>query len=399
MNTERITSELYRACKILSEGGLVAVPTETVYGLAGNGLDPDVIEKIYSVKGRPEVKPISLMVSGKEAIAGLCMDVPEQAETLAQKFWPGPLTIVLKADDKVPLILRAGGATVGLRCPRQDQTHRVLMELNFPLAVPSANPSGLPSSKTAEQVMEYFDGKIEAVIDGGACDLGLESTVLDLSRRPYRILRQGALPESQIADALVDAMRIVGITGGSGCGKSTALEALAKRGALVLDCDEVYHELLEKNLDLIGELREQFPTAYLGGKIDRPKLAEQVFHSTEALQTLNRITHRYIGEEIRRRLRQHAMNGGRLAALDAIELIGSGLSEQCDLLIGVTASEDARVGRITARDGINKEAALARIRAQRPNEYFEQHCDVTLENNGPREEFLQKVEALLQRVL
>ena len=89
----------------------------------------------------------------------------------------------------------------------------------------------------------------------------------------------------------------------------------------------------------------------------------------------------------------------RLAALDAIELIGSGLSEQCDLLIGVTASEDARVGRITARDGINKEAALARIRAQRPNEYFEQHCDVTLENNGSREEFLQKVEALLQRVL
>ena len=198
MNTKRISREIETAAVLLREGSLVAVPTETVYGLAGNGLDEKVIESIYEVKGRPAVKPISLMVPGPEAIEQLCTEVPEAARQLAERFWPGPLTLVLRAKESVPEILRAGGATVGLRCPRQEQTLRLLRELEFPLAVPSANPSGAESPKDAEQVLRYFDGKIAAVIDGGPCALGLESTVLDLSRTPYRILRQGSLPAEEI---------------------------------------------------------------------------------------------------------------------------------------------------------------------------------------------------------
>ncbi|MCR5137591.1 MAG: threonylcarbamoyl-AMP synthase [Oscillospiraceae bacterium] len=416
MRTEVITDRIEAAAELLQRGGLAAVPTETVYGLAGNGLRPEIIEKIYTIKGRPAVKPISLMVSGEEAIRELCCDVPEQAIQLAHRFWPGPLTLVLRARAGIPSVLRAGGETVGLRCPKQEQTLRLLRMLDFPLAVPSANPSGAPSPKSAEEVMRYFDGKIEAVIDGGVCDLGIESTVLDMSSVPYRVLRQGAIPEEEISDALTDVLYIVGITGGSGCGKTTALEPLRERGAAVLDCDEVYHELLQHNTAMIEELGQRFPEAYRRdcqggreapdpvlcgdpagsiGSIDRRTLARLVFQDAGALRDLNGITHRYITEEIRNRLRQHAMQGGRLAALDAVELIDSGLAEQCDLLLGVTASEETRLKRITERDGIGREAALARIRAQKPETYYRQHCDAVLENNGSRSEFLQKLESVL----
>ena len=129
MKTKRISREIETAAELLREGSLVAVPTETVYGLAGNGLDAQVIESIYEVKGRPAVKPISLMVPGAEVIDRLCEEVPDAARKLAAAFWPGPLTLVLRARSSVPEILRAGGETVGLRCPRQEQTLQLLREL------------------------------------------------------------------------------------------------------------------------------------------------------------------------------------------------------------------------------------------------------------------------------
>ena len=387
MQTKLIKENISEAAEIIKRGGLVAVPTETVYGLAGNGLDENAVHEIYEVKGRPAVKPLSLMVPDRGAMKGYCEDVPEQAEYLAERFWPGPLTIVLKAKELVPEIVRAGGTTVGLRCPDHPLTLEALRLAKLPFAAPSANPSGAESPKDAAKVMEYFSGRIDAVIDGGSCGIGRESTLIDMSARPYRILRQGALAADDIADALVDNMKIIGITGGTGCGKTTALETLKDFGALVIDCDALYHELLESSTELINEIDKYFPGAVTDGVLDRKALGAVVFTDEEALRDLNIITHRYIHLELRRRLREWAMQGGTLAAVDAIELFSSGIAKRCCATVGVIADREVRLRRIQQRDGISLEYAMMRVNAQRPNEYFEEHCDYILQNNGTREEF------------
>ena len=380
-------------------GGLVAVPTETVYGLAGNGLDEKAVAEIYEVKGRPEVKPLSLMVHDAASMERYCENVPPQAYTIAKKFWPGPLTIVMKAKPCVPEIVRAGGETVGLRCPDHPLTLELLEKSGVPFAAPSANPSGEPSPKNADSVLKYFDGKIDAVLDGGECGIGCESTLIDLSRTPYRILRQGALPADEIADALVDSMKIIGITGGTGCGKTTALNELERRGALLIDCDAVYHRMLETDRPMLDEIEKYFPGAVIDGKLDRKALGAVVFTDEEALRDLNIITHRHINLEIRRILREHAMNGGTLAAIDAIELFSSGLAKRCTATIGVIADREVRIDRIMRRDGISREYAMMRVNAQRPNEYFIQKCSHVLENNGSQEEFIEKCRKTFEEVL
>ena len=380
-------------------GGLVAVPTETVYGLAGNGLDEKAVAEIYEVKGRPEVKPLSLMVHDAASMERYCENVPPQTYTLAKKFWPGPLTIVMKAKPCVPEIVRAGGETVGLRCPDHPLTLELLEKSGVPFAAPSANPSGEPSPKNADSVLKYFDGKIDAVLDGGECGIGCESTLIDLSRTPYRILRQGALPADEIADAFVDSMKIIGITGGTGCGKTTALNELERRGALLIDCDAVYHRMLETDRPMLDEIEKYFPGAVIDGKLDRKALGAVVFTDEEALRDLNIITHRHINLEIRRILREHAMNGGTLAAIDAIELFSSGLAKRCTATIGVIADREVRIDRIMRRDGISREYAMMRVNAQRPNEYFIQKCSHVLENNGSQEEFIEKCRKTFEEVL
>ena len=394
-----IDNGITEAADIIKSGGLVAVPTETVYGLAGNGLDEKAVERIYEVKGRPAIKPLSLMVPDKSAMGKYCEDVPDAAFALADRFWPGPLTIVLKSKDIVPDIVRAGGSTVGLRCPDHPKTLELLKLTGLPLAAPSANPSDMPSPKTAGEVMAYFDGSIEAVIDGGECGIGLESTLLDMSRTPYRILRQAALSEEDIAEALTDNMRILGITGPTGCGKTTVLKQLESFGALLLDCDSIYHQLLEEDKALISELDERFPGTVENGVLNRKKLGSIVFSDPEELAALNRISHAHIGAELGRRLRSFAMAGGKIAAMDAIELIGSGLSGLCDTVIGVLSDREKRAERIMKRDGIDKAAAYQRIDAQREDSYFIEKCDHILYNNGTQEEFCDLVINLLTEVL
>ena len=370
-----------------------------MYGLAGNGLDEKAVAEIYEVKGRPEVKPLSLMVHDAASMERYCENVPPQAYTLAKKFWPGPLTIVMKAKPCVPEIVRAGGETVGLRCPDHPLTLELLEKSGVPFAAPSANPSGEPSPKNADSVLKYFDGKIDAVLDGGECGIGCESTLIDLSRTPYRILRQGALPADEIADAFVDSMKIIGITGGTGCGKTTALNELERRGALLIDCDAVYHRMLETDRPMLDEIEKYFPGAVIDGKLDRKALGAVVFTDEEALRDLNIITHRHINLEIRRILREHAMNGGTLAAIDAIELFSSGLAKRCTATIGVIADREVRIDRIMRRDGISREYAMMRVNAQRPNEYFIQKCSHVLENNGSQEEFIEKCRKTFEEVL
>ena len=387
MKTKIFTDDLAEAAEIIKRGGLVAVPTETVYGLAGNGLDAAAVERIYEVKGRPARKPLSLMVPDAESMEKYCREIPPQAKTLAARFWPGPLTIVLKARGEIPPVVLAGGDTVGLRCPDHPKTLELLRLTALPFAAPSANPSGEESPKTASEVLSYFDGAIDGLIDGGACGIGRESTLISLAGTPYRILRRGALSEEEIAEALVGGMTVIGVTGPSGSGKTTALRVLKSLGALVIDCDEVYHELLSGGGALVAALAERFPAAYRDGKIDRRTLAAQVFSDATELEALNAISHRFVREEVVRRLHAHAMAGGTLAALDAIELIAGGLGERCDLVLGVLADRQTRIERIMRRDGLDEKHAAARIDAQKGEEYFCEKCDHILYNNGDEDQF------------
>ncbi len=202
METMIFTNNIGCAADIIVRGGLVAVPTETVYGLAANGLDPEAVARIYDVKGRPEAKPISLLVSGFSAVEKLCADIPERACLLAETFWPGPLTMILKKRQIVPDIVTSGGLTVGVRCPAHPLTLELISACGRPLAAPSANISGMPSPKNAQDVLRTFSGRIDAVIDGGECSVGIESTIVDLTADAPRILRQGGLARENIEEII-----------------------------------------------------------------------------------------------------------------------------------------------------------------------------------------------------
>ncbi|MCI7135923.1 MAG: L-threonylcarbamoyladenylate synthase [Candidatus Limivicinus sp.] len=399
METKIFHGAADEAAEIIKTGGLVAVPTETVYGLAGNGLDEEAVKQIYEVKGRPQVKPLSLMVPGAEAMDRYCEDVPQGARLLAERFWPGPLTIVLKAKDFIPSIVLAGGDTVGLRCPDHPMTLELLKKAGVPFAAPSANPSGEESPKTAQKVWDYFSGRIEGIINGGECGIGRESTIISMAQKPYRILRQGALAEKEIASALTEGLTILGITGGTGCGKTTALRTLEELGALIIDCDAVYHGLLIENKEMLAEIDSAFPGVVIGGVLDRKALGAVVFSDAEALARLNGITHSYVGREIDRLLESWAMSGGRLAAIDAIELFGGNLSGCCKATFAVLADRDKRIERIMARDGITREYAALRVDVQKPDSYFEEKCDYILKNNSTEEEFREKCRSKFLEVI
>lgn len=399
MKTKIFKNAAQEAADMIKNGALCAVPTETVYGLAGNGLDEQAVKKIYEVKGRPAIKPLSLMVHGADEMEKYCLDVPKAAKVLAEKFWPGPLTIVLKAKDFIPSIVLAGGTTVGLRCPQHPITLELLERAGCPFAAPSANPSGSESPKTAEKVLQYFDGKIEAVIDGGECGIGTESTIIDMTETPYRILRKGALSEEEIADALVADMKLIGITGGTGCGKSTALNVLGEMGALIIDGDRVYHELLKTSTEMLDEINDRFPGTVKDGVLDRRALGAIVFSDEDALLDLNRITHAYVDRESLRRMRQHAMNGGTAAALDAIELLTCETGKLCKIKLAVTAPVETRAKRIMARDGIDMERAMLRIKAQKPDSYFTDNCTYTLVNDAGQDDFRVKCEKFFKEIL
>lgn len=399
MLTRVFNSAAQEAADIIKNGGLVAVPTETVYGLAGNGLNEDAVKQIYEVKGRPAIKPLSLMVSGAEAMELYCSDVPDAAKKLAEKFWPGPLTIVLKAKKFIPSIVLAGGDTVGLRCPAHPLTLELLERAGCPFAAPSANPSGEESPKDAEKVAKYFNGKIDAIIDGGRCGIGTESTIIDMSAKPYRILRVGALSPEEVADALVADMTLIGITGGSGCGKSTALSVLEEFGALIIDADKVYHKLLNTSADMLKEINERFPGTVKDGTLDRKALGAIVFNDDKALLELNVITHKYVDMESLWQIREHAMNGGKAAAMDAIELLTCETGKMCGIKLAVTAPREKRAERIMSRDGIDMQQAMLRIDAQKPDSYFIRNCTHTLVNDADEDTFREKCRLFFKEIL
>lgn len=190
-----------RASELLRGGEVVALPTETVYGLAANGLDKAAVDKIFRIKGRPAHNPVIVHVASLE-MAKRCVAVfPALAEGLARAFWPGPLTLVLPRADAIPDIVTAGGQTVGVRWPSHPLIQAVIRECDFPLAAPSANLSNQVSPTNAAHVRKQLDGKIAAIVDGGHASVGIESSVLDLTVSPPKILRPGMIHRESLAAA------------------------------------------------------------------------------------------------------------------------------------------------------------------------------------------------------
>ena len=523
---KEIEDKISAAARILREGGLVAIPTETVYGLGANGLDSQAVQRIFEAKGRPQDNPLILHVTGAQWLPRYCRDIPPIAYVLARKFWPGPLTMILKRSDLVPDATTAGLDTVAVRCPNHPVTLAIIREAGVPIAAPSANTSGRPSCTTAQDVLEDMDGKIEGVVDGGPCTVGVESTILDLTCQPPRMLRPGGLPLEDLerlighvdvdkavtaplgenerpkapgmkyrhyapkapvtvvtgapeasareiqrragpeagiicfdefahlfagkevhtlgpsADKLTQAQRVfdalrtfdgsgvkeifaqcpdnrglglaignrlkkaagfhvveadsqrvvLGITGGTGAGKTSALDAVRALGGEVIDCDAAYHEMLTHNDELRNAINEKFPGVFRAdGSLDRQKLGREVFAKKDRLDQLNAIVSRFLVPELEQRIRD--LSDG-LYAIDAINLLESGLDRLCDRTIAVTAPVELRVRRVMARDGISEEYARLRISAQKADDYYRSKCDCELTNAADSPEVFRE-EALL----
>lgn len=190
------------AANIIKKGGLVAFPTETVYGLGGNALDENVAKKIYAAKGRPQDNPLIVHISCISQLESLVEDVPQRALSLMDKFWPGPLTIIFRKSAKVPSGTTGGLDTVAIRMPANKVALTFIEYAGVPIAGPSANISGRPSPTCAQDVLEDLDGRIDMVLDGGPTKVGVESTVIDLSEDIPLILRPGGLTREELEETL-----------------------------------------------------------------------------------------------------------------------------------------------------------------------------------------------------
>jgi len=527
-----VEEKISAAAKILQEGGLIGLPTETVYGLAANGLNEEAVKRIFVAKGRPQDNPLILHVTGPQWLPRYCEDIPPLAYVLARKFWPGPLTMILKRKAIVPDVTTAGLDTVGVRCPNHPVTLAILREAGVPVAAPSANASGRPSCTSAQDVLEDMDGKIDGVVDGGPCTVGVESTILDLTVTPPRLLRPGGLslealeqlighidvdkavtraleegeqprapgmkyrhyapkapvtvvtgaPEASAAEIVkrvkpgdgvicfdeyadlfpeqevqmlghsgdkmtqaqrvfevlrsfdnskvsqiyaqcpdsrglglavgnrlkkaagfqvieADSLRVVlGFTGGTGAGKTSALKAVEDLGGTVIDCDAVYHEMLETHEPMRNGINAAFPGVFdAEGHLDRKKLGQEVFAKKDRLAKLNSVVYQYLIPELERRV---TSTGTGLYAIDAINLIEAGLDQLCDRTIAVTAPAELRVRRIMARDNITEQYARLRISAQKPDEFYRSKCDVELSNSTETPEaFRAEAKIILSKLI
>ena len=519
-NTPKIAAEL------IQKGELVAIPTETVYGLGANGLDEAAVARIFEAKGRPQDNSLILHISAPEEMERFCRDIPKKAYDLAEAFWPGPLTIVLPARDVVPKRTTGGLDTVAVRCPDNAVTREIIRLSGVPIAAPSANISGKPSTTTAEHVRHDHDGRIAAIVDGGACRVGVESTIVDLTEDMPRLLRPGGIgpeelfavigefiidkavtgsvekdevvkapgmkyrhyaPDCQVlivdgdllaaeqyirqhfqpgnrvlcfeeeletfadfaplaygrkadTDSLLSglfaALRqlddpaigtvfarcpkgsgkalavqnrlgkaaafqsvnprekhcIIGITGGTGCGKTTLLNTVRQFGSIVIDCDEVYHHLLKTDTDMLSAIETRFPGTVENGVLNRKKLGNIVFSDEKALLDLNSITHTAVKQEVLRRI----PSTPALVAIDAIGLFEGGLAELCTMTVAVTAPVEDRIQRLMVRDNISREYAEKRIHAQHDDAWFREKCDHVLENDGEMDAFATKCVAFLR---
>lgn len=207
MITKRLNTDkngLKIACDILKNGGIVGIPTETVYGLAASAYNSDAIANIFKAKGRPQDNPLIVHIASFDTVYEIAKDIPSAALMCAEKFWPGPLTMVLNKTEKIPDSVSAGLKTVAIRMPSNKTARDLIIKSGLPLAAPSANTSGSPSPTTAQHVINDLDGKIDAVLMGTDCNVGVESTVISLTGEHPVLLRPGGITLEQLREVLPD---------------------------------------------------------------------------------------------------------------------------------------------------------------------------------------------------
>lgn len=501
------------AAEIIRRGGLLGIPTETVYGLGADALNEKAVKAIFEAKGRPQDNPLIIHVPSADWLTRYCKDVPAVAYELAGRFWPGPLTMILPRRENVPLRTTGGLDTVGVRCPDHPLTLAIIEAAGVPIAAPSGNASGRPSPTTAAHMLEDMDGRIDGIVDGGPCAVGVESTIVDLTVTPPRLLRPGGLPlevlrevlgevavdkavKEKLADGerprapgmkyrhyapkapvtvvagdpdrsaayieqhlasgdgvicfdeyahrfaghiihqlgpaadrlaqaqhVFDALRtfdatdvtgiyaqcpddtglglavgnrlkkaagfrvadagekpvVIGITGPTGAGKTSALTALKRLGGCVLDCDAVYHEMLRTDGALRRDITEAFGDVFDESGLDRKKLGSIVFADPAALEKLNAVVYARLLPALRRRIDTAPEP---VVGVDAINLFESGLDRLCRRTVGLLAPVEDRIRRIMARDGITEEYARLRVAAQKGEEFYRTHCTDILVNDA-----------------
>lgn len=207
METKRLNPDengIKTAADILKNGGIVAIPTETVYGLAASALDSSAIAAVFAAKGRPQDNPLIVHIDSIEMLESVVEDIPEKAYICAQRFWPGPFTMVLKSKGYVCKEVSAGLSTVAVRMPKDKTARDIITASNLPLAAPSANISGSPSPTSAQHVLADLDGKIDGVVMGADCEVGVESTVVSITENGARLLRPGAVTVEELKEIFPD---------------------------------------------------------------------------------------------------------------------------------------------------------------------------------------------------
>lgn len=243
---------LAEPARCLAEGGLVVFPTETVYGLGANALKADSVKKIFEAKGRPSDNPLIVHVAGQKQAKEVVREIPQAAELVMDKLWPGPITLVMPRAACVPDSVTAGLDTVAVRFPSHPVARRLIELAGVPVAAPSANTSGKPSPTKAAHVLEDLDGKVDYIIDGGNCDVGLESTVLDTTSNPPQILRPGGAGKETLEQILGKVVYDPGLTVAGVAPKSPGMKYkhYAPKAQLTIvegvEIRETIHELLRQ---------------------------------------------------------------------------------------------------------------------------------------------------------
>jgi L-threonylcarbamoyladenylate synthase len=282
---------IHRAAKIIQRGGIVAFPTETVYGLGADAFNPLAVARVFEVKQRPYFDPLIVHVASPSNVEDLAKEIPSNAKKLIERFWPGPLTVVLLREEDVPDIVSAGLPTVAIRMPNHPMALSLIQECKCPIAAPSANPFGYLSPTTAEHVREQLGGQVDLILDGGSCLVGVESTIVSFSEDKLRLLRPGGISLEEI-ESIIGKVEIGPIENRPSA-PGMLPRHYAPRTPIVLDWDEKNLNLYEeKNIGLLVLQEPKNNVKFhsvevLSKKGDFREAAANLFAAIRRLDTLN----------------------------------------------------------------------------------------------------------------